>query len=366
MKLAFVEQMYPDDELPEFICCDCIEEVMEIENLSEACQAALKYLVCRTRLLKHLEYLQEKKRFTESPSNLTLKKFISEDRSALADAVPEESRKYSFPLLSKNKLQTFHQGENFQIGSESGIEFNINKEINLSSCVYHCRFCSGVFLNKEELNRHEYLFHNAHEGFPCGKCHKIFKTLKSLERHIEKRNFRCKYQGCVTAKQSIKDPSMNYCIQSPSAPTILEKEESNRAELKDYLKFCGKALSTKKVLREHMVTHSLVKKFECHICHMGFRRGLDRCAKWKHEKMVHKVCKRKERHIIEEKTLEEALLRDTFKRAQATYAVKMNALIGFLKLAWVYKSSCLNTKKFCLTNEGKESRKTILVSSVQN
>ncbi|KAG8233965.1 hypothetical protein J437_LFUL013457 [Ladona fulva] len=153
------ENMYPDDDLPEFVCCDCLEERLECAG---------------------------KEVFTRSRCKLPLQK-------------PEEGKELR--NLDVSDCGLFRRGCVRKIHT-SGIQSETELEDCLeykNSAFHQCNICSGIFLDSSDLKHHKNVFHSIVESIPCGRCWKKFWSWEALARHIERYNFQCKFETKHTA-----------------------------------------------------------------------------------------------------------------------------------------------------------------------
>jgi len=151
----------------------------------------------------------------------------------------------------------------------------------------HCRICFKV-LEVGQRTQHENEFHPP--PHPCDLCPKIMKTVSGLDFHkrtihygISK--FCCRYCGkCVSSNRILVDHEMTHTGEKPYACPHCNKYFSCLGNLKTHTKFvhenfrkffchvCGMGTVTLTNLKVHLRTHfkDMERTYVCHLCPKSF------------------------------------------------------------------------------------------------
>lgn len=110
------------------------------------------------------------------------------------------------------------------------------------------------------------LTHKEERTYSCKQCPKTFKTLGCLFSHVQWTHKRVKKHKC------------EYCnaLYMTSSAKCAHVRKIHLREKKNVCK-CGKGFFSKSELERHLLTHTGVKNFHCHLCEKAYqtRHGLN-------------------------------------------------------------------------------------------
>lgn len=113
---------------------------------------------------------------------------------------------------------------------------------------YTCSICQRSFAQMIHLKRH-ILTHDNKQPYCCKACVKGFALMSELQSHLELHK---------------RQPTINNDFAVPT----FGKEPEQPADLK--CEVCGRKFLFPSQMKDHMLTHSQVRRFECTICKMKF------------------------------------------------------------------------------------------------
>lgn len=145
---------------------------------------------------------------------------------------------------------------------------------------YRCKLCSLAFKTQEKLNIHS-LYHTMREATRCSMCSKSFRSVTSLQKHIEhfhqgndspmtsptldKTDYMDELGSVCSPESSIKqeENEMLFDIQRNTGDdqSSLSTETLETSEIDDYL-------NTSALAEEHY--SDCLRKYKCHRCKLAF------------------------------------------------------------------------------------------------
>ncbi|XP_063631016.1 zinc finger protein 37-like [Cydia splendana] len=148
--------------------------------------------------------------------------------------------------------------------------------------VMYCAQCNKQFKNAYSYNNHmkysgqhvtsEMLTHN------CTECSRVFPTGTMLRRHVE---------SVHSDERRYECPVCHAMFKSSTNRTRHQRlAHDNRVGPKDKMcDYCGKAFKTKKMVADHINTHTGARPFVCALCgaDFGFRSALYLHGRYKHK-----------------------------------------------------------------------------------
>ncbi|KAG8239019.1 hypothetical protein J437_LFUL018782 [Ladona fulva] len=158
---------------------------------------------------------------------------------------------------------------------DDGIIPELKQEHPFASNLHQCVLCRGVFWSEEDLMEHETMFHDGYvsDCFRCGKCHRVFKSAKNLERHVEKYSFGCKSKVGAIYKGEFDKSA---CVTSSAPPESPKTSEAVNKDAKFCCDECDSCFRSGKALKTHLKeTHSAMCACICPLCNRGFASRLD-------------------------------------------------------------------------------------------
>ncbi|XP_031627727.1 zinc finger protein 569-like, partial [Contarinia nasturtii] len=139
---------------------------------------------------------------------------------------------------------------------------------------YECSMCQKRYTSQSNLDRHIRVFHRQERQHTCTTCQKTFSQLSILRQHqsvhIASREFACdvchnKFKTEVHLKLHKKRHLPNRFGQSRRKYTPPKKTTRKPPQKMCVCSECGKRFTSVALLRSHMQSHSLEKKYECKI-----------------------------------------------------------------------------------------------------
>ncbi|GFS16828.1 zinc finger protein 782 [Elysia marginata] len=203
-----------------------------------------------------------------------------------------------FPTVSTFKLHmASHQGRMFEC-SICG-EFFKNKSSRDCHKLTHnsnflCQICGRQFAHQHLLTKHAKIHSQVRKASPtltCAECNKVYKSKRSLQRHINVAHLGMDYQyecfHCghkfLTSNQlrehvawqhfGEKSHQCRFCDKSfVCRPTLIRHERKEHTGDKPYkCRFCPEAFVEKRFLDTHEAKqHTLVFPYKCNECGKGF------------------------------------------------------------------------------------------------
>lgn len=110
------------------------------------------------------------------------------------------------------------------------------------------------------------LTHKEERTYSCKECPKKFKVLKGLHSHVQWAHKRTKNYKCEFCNAMF----INSSARSAHVRKIHLREKKHGCK-------CGKGFFSKSELERHMLTHTGVKNYHCHLCEKAYqtRHGLN-------------------------------------------------------------------------------------------
>ncbi|XP_058832077.1 zinc finger protein 665-like [Topomyia yanbarensis] len=224
--------------------------------------------------------LEEDRRDGEE-SSVSNSSSASSDSSAGSESdVPyvEKTRKYK-PNRKARKLRHIKASCRAIPGANDG------------SIILACNICDEGFLLQDLLDRHMVQKHDDRDRpYRCSHCAKTYMTNGNLQEHIRMVHagvkFPCKDCGIkLSTKSSWKRHMKGHtdegfscaiCAEKFSSHSVLAKHK-RRVHEKAANNFicvdCGNTYDTNAALREHRISHTDERRWECKVCGMKFKRN---------------------------------------------------------------------------------------------
>ncbi|KAL1132822.1 hypothetical protein AAG570_010774 [Ranatra chinensis] len=120
-----------------------------------------------------------------------------------------------------------------------------------------CMLCDKAFRHKANLVQHVNT-HTLINNFRCKVCRQLFYSVEELDRHVRKHRVMKKEYSC-------RECGLNFRTKT-ACWAHLNQHARGGAKSGLPCQVCGRVLSTKATLKEHMFIHSGEKPFECLLC----------------------------------------------------------------------------------------------------
>lgn len=182
-----------------------------------------------------------------------------------------------------------------------------NKKIPLDDRVFVCNECGKTKVEKKNILHHLKAVHFSPNSFCCEICAVVYKTLVSLERHInvEHKQIKLPRSQCEHCGKWIQERHYSTHIKNhftPPEPVTCDTcgreckskkllQKHNRKHHSPWSKkhqcsYCPKTFTEIICLREHMATHTGVSLYHCEFCGAQFKSNGNYSA---HKRRLHPV-----------------------------------------------------------------------------
>lgn len=273
-----------------FSCCYCKEKFKQPHELKEHTLVNHRH-VTRARFMK--------KSLREFQVNLDITSLMCELCHSSIDTLEEaiehlkEAHEKNMATDIKNHIVPFKFDSDVFKCCVCTTEFSNYKPLLMHMHVhyrnYECEICGIGFVSAHNLYSHKQS-HQAGE-FKCEICSKVFvsdlKRRKHEKSHFDANTHKCPY--CVEAFSNNRNRNNHMAkvhgIPLPTYPCkacgkIFTDTTPYRRHMKrDHLlekphncKLCSKSFFSARLLRDHMISHSRVKKFRCEVCDKSYGR----------------------------------------------------------------------------------------------
>ncbi|KAM8720528.1 hypothetical protein ACLKA7_006554 [Drosophila subpalustris] len=267
------------------------------------------------------------------------------DEASDEDAADDAANKKPLRICAFNKVKSepeitgnTHFEDSFQSedeldaesGTTSGQEFSDANDVDAESDLaaqsvfqkqpqpkeYKCEYCAGKYTTIRYLNIHLKLSHphpkgfkcsdcdatfdvdraleshrrKAHTEFTCKLCDKIYKSSRTLLRHVQGhsglRQFKCDYENCgksfvsqhnLTSHRRIHSTERNYVCElcgyrSRYRDALIVHRRTHTGEKPFKCETCARCFASKSLLNEHQAMHSKDRPYKCDKCEAAFSR----------------------------------------------------------------------------------------------
>ncbi|KAH8420268.1 hypothetical protein KR009_008372, partial [Drosophila setifemur] len=152
---------------------------------------------------------------------------------------------------------------------------------------FKCNDCPATFDVDRALDQHR---RKEHTEFGCQLCDKVFKSSRSLLRHVQGhsglRQFKCDYANCgkafvnqhnLTSHRRVHSEERNYVCElcgyrSRYREALIVHRRTHTGEKPFQCQTCSRCFASKSLLNEHQAMHSTEKPFKCDKCEAAFSR----------------------------------------------------------------------------------------------
>ncbi|CAG9821719.1 unnamed protein product [Phaedon cochleariae] len=223
------------------------------------------------------------------------------------------------PKLTKKKLEKTTCGGcniDFSHPHYYRIHCSLFHDVRYSLTIrkYHCKVCGAAVLGKENIIKHASELHNGQGAYQCQFCKKFFLRLNYLEMHRtygcsanpQRTCPLCDFCGkkfCQPQKlkvhikrmhsdisEVLKEFQCKSCMKILGSRAALQRHakevHEKQADGQCFCSRCGKKFQNKSNLKIHMLTHSGIKPFKCHISNCNSAFTTKQCLQF-HYKKIH-------------------------------------------------------------------------------
>lgn len=152
---------------------------------------------------------------------------------------------------------------------------------------FKCDDCEATFDVDRALAQHR---RKEHTEFACQLCDKIFKSSRSLLRHVQghsgARTFKCEHENCgksfvnqhnLTSHRRVHSEERNYVCElcgyrSRYREALIVHRRTHTGEKPFQCQTCARRFASKSLLNEHQAMHSTEKPYKCDKCDSAFSR----------------------------------------------------------------------------------------------
>ncbi|XP_016994742.2 zinc finger protein 664 [Drosophila takahashii] len=152
---------------------------------------------------------------------------------------------------------------------------------------FKCDDCEATFDVDRALAQHR---RKEHTEFACQLCAKVFKSSRSLLRHVQghsgARTFKCEHANCgksfvnqhnLTSHRRVHSEERNYVCElcgyrSRYREALIVHRRTHTGEKPFQCQTCARRFASKSLLNEHQAMHSTEKPFKCDKCDAAFSR----------------------------------------------------------------------------------------------
>ncbi|XP_037723399.1 zinc finger protein 664 [Drosophila subpulchrella] len=152
---------------------------------------------------------------------------------------------------------------------------------------FKCDDCEATFDVDRALAQHR---RKEHTEFACQLCDKVFKSSRSLLRHVQghsgARTFKCEHENCgksfvnqhnLTSHRRVHSEERNYVCElcgyrSRYREALIVHRRTHTGEKPFQCQTCARRFASKSLLNEHQAMHSTEKPYKCDKCDSAFSR----------------------------------------------------------------------------------------------
>ncbi|ALC48667.1 CG10959, partial [Drosophila busckii] len=152
---------------------------------------------------------------------------------------------------------------------------------------YKCDDCSATFDVERALNAHR---RKMHTEFCCNLCGKVYKSSRTLLRHIQGhsgvRQYKCDFDNCgksfvsqhnLSSHRRVHNTDRNYVCElcgyrSRYRDALIVHRRSHTGEKPFKCQSCTRCFASKSLLNEHQAMHSTERPYKCDKCEAAFSR----------------------------------------------------------------------------------------------
>ncbi|XP_053673554.1 zinc finger protein 721-like [Anopheles nili] len=163
-----------NDGLPEWVCDDCLEALVQAYNIRIKCISSDRKLrENRQALLPPLAIFNESEAITTSSNAI--------ESEAVVESKPVDT-KFRCPICNK-------------VFKTNGSMKGHISYLHQNKKPFCCEVCGRRFYNKTAYNNHMNR-HYGHRPFPCTMCEKTFVCIENMKVHRNTKHLAMKQYGC--------------------------------------------------------------------------------------------------------------------------------------------------------------------------
>ncbi|XP_030564755.1 zinc finger protein 2 [Drosophila novamexicana] len=181
---------------------------------------------------------------------------------------------------------------------------------------YNCEYCAGKYTTLKYLNIHLKMSHphpkgfkcndcdaafdvdralethrrKVHTEFTCNLCNKVYKSSRTLLRHVQGhsglRKYKCEHESCgksfvsqhnLTSHRRVHSTERNYICElcgyrSRYRDALIVHRRTHTGEKPFKCQTCERCFASKSLLNEHQAMHSTERPYKCDKCEAAFSR----------------------------------------------------------------------------------------------